>query len=39
MIEKKPVLYMPVGLPASGKSTFMKTMKDTVVLSGDELRG
>ena len=38
MTEKKPVFYMPIGLPASGKSTFMKTMKDTVVLSGDELR-
>lgn len=30
---------MPIGLPASGKSTLMKKLENTVILSGDTLRG
>ena len=38
-MTEKPILYMPIGLPASGKSTFLKKLKNTVILSGDTLRG
>lgn len=38
-MTEKPILYMPIGLPASGKSTFMKKLENTVILSGDTLRG
>lgn len=31
-------IYTLVGLPASGKSTFTKTLKNCVVVSSDEIR-
>ena len=39
----KPVLYVMMGLPASGKSTFAKQLKDTlmsntVIISSDSIR-
>ena len=35
---KKPVLYIPMGLPGAGKSTYFKQMKDVVAVSGDGVR-
>ena len=35
---KKPVVYLTIGLPASGKSTYASRMKDVVFLSADALR-
>lgn len=34
----KPTLYLPIGFPASGKSTYFSTLPHLTVISTDELR-
>ena len=36
---RKPILYVTLGLPASGKSTFLATQKSVIVYSADAVRG
>ena len=36
---RKPILYVMIGLPASGKSTFLETLKSVTVYSADAVRG
>lgn len=36
---RKPILYVTIGLPASGKSTFLATQKSVIVYSADAVRG
>ncbi len=35
---KKPVFYIPIGLPASGKSRFLSSLKDIEIVGGDRMR-
>ena len=35
----KPTLYMPIGVPGSGKTTFLERNCQAVLLSGDVIRG
>lgn len=39
MSAERPVLYMPIGLPASGKSTFLSRLEGVEIIGGDRLRG
>ena len=34
----KPVLYLAIGLPASGKSTYLSKLKDVNIVCGDTIR-
>ena len=34
----KPVLYLAIGLPASGKSTYLSKLKDVNIVCGDMIR-
>ena len=36
---RKPILFVMIGLPASGKSTFLKRLNAVAVYSADALRG
>ena len=36
---KKPILYVTIGLPASGKSTFLRRLNAVSVYSADAVRG
>ena len=36
---KKPVLYLMIGFPASGKSSFLEKQKELAVFSADAVRG
>ncbi len=36
---RKPILYVMVGLPASGKSTFLARQQSVIVYSADAVRG
>ena len=38
-MTQKPILYLPVGIPGSGKSTYLRTLPNTIVISGDSVRG
>lgn len=35
---KKPVFYIPIGLPASGKSRFLSSLENIEIIGGDLMR-
>ena len=37
-MDHRPVLYIPIGLPGSGKTSFFRRMKGIRIISGDDVR-